>query len=415
MALSEFVEQVLERSIRLHHPGYFGHQVGPPLPAAALLDALAAFLNNGLAVYEMAPAGAAMEWSLLQWMADKLGLPDTSQGLFTSGGSLGNLTALLAARSAFRSRYPQLPASDARLLVSDQAHYSVLRAAQVMGLAADQVVSLPTGADYRLTAETLQVTIEKEKAAGKLPFVLVANACSTATGSFDPLAALAAVCRQHGLWFHVDAAHGAPFCLSPRLKSRLDGIEFADSVVWDAHKMMMVPSLLTAVLFREGRHAWSSFASEASYLFRERAEREWFNLGHRTLECTKGMMAMKLFGVLSLYGEEVLIEHLEGRVQQAQAFAQQLRSDSEFELALEPQANIVCFRHRPPAGRDWNQHQRDLRRRLIEEGRFFLVQTDLGDRTYLRCCFMNPRSEASDWMALLERLRLLGNLQHPFF
>jgi L-2,4-diaminobutyrate decarboxylase len=240
---------------------------------------------------------------------------------------------------------------------------------------------------------------------------VVASAGSTATGAIDPLEAVADFCAEHGLWFHVDGAHGASAALSPALRGRLKGIERADSVVWDAHKMMLMPALVTAVLFREERRSREAFAQEASYLFHGQDAGRWEDTGLRTLECTKLMMVLKLYTALHTWGTRLFADYVEATFALARRFAERVRASGDFELAVEPDCNIVCFRHTPaglgPPALD--AHQRRLRERMLASGDFYLVQTALPGRgVFLRTTLINPLTTDAHLAALLERLRELA-------
>lgn len=393
---------VLARANHLHHPGYMGHQVAAPLPLAALCDFVMALLNNSSAVYEMGPVAMPVERVVVDWMARKLGMPAGAGGVFTSGGSLGNLTALLAARHAKAdSNDPRPPA----FLVSEQAHYSVGRALRTMGLGAASCVPVPVDGGYHLRLDALPAALAEAQERGVRPVAVVASACTTATGSYDPLAGIADFCAEHGLWMHVDAAHGGAACLSETHRHRLAGIERADSVVWDAHKMLMMPSLSTAVLFRTDDDAYLAFEEEASYLFSGQRREEWYNLGHRTLECTKHSGALKLFVALQVYGESLFAEYVDYAYGLATQFHAMLQAAPDFEAAVVPESNIVCFRYRPAHVDDLDGLQAALRRRVIATGHFYLVQTRLHDGLYLRTALMNPHTGVEQLESLLGAIR----------
>jgi L-2,4-diaminobutyrate decarboxylase len=323
----------------------------------------------------------------------------------TSGGSAGNLTALLAARQAKagfdawgEGAHGGPPLA---VLASSQTHYCIARSLQVMGLGKEGAQPVPVDARFRLRAASLDRARRIAETAGKKVIAVVASAGSTATGAFDPLAEIADFCAEHDLWLHVDGAHGASAMLSETHAPRLAGIERADSVVWDAHKMMLMPALVTAVLFREGRHSYEAFAQEASYLFSGAApEEQWFNLAGRTLECTKSMMALKLYVALATYGRPFFAEYVDGRFALAQRFADAVEASGDFELAVRPDCNIVCFRLRGE-GVD----QGAIRRRLLADGRFYLVQTTLPQGVFLRVTIINPATTIDDLAAMLAAVR----------
>ncbi|HEX8437472.1 pyridoxal phosphate-dependent decarboxylase family protein [Archangium sp.] len=405
------VSRVLEASHHLHHPHYVGHQVSAPLPLAALSDFASSLLNNGMAVYEMGPVATAMEHNVLRWMAGVLGLPEGAGGVLTSGGSAGNLTALLAARQAKAGFDAWNGGATAgpplTVLVPETTHYCVSRSTRVMGWGAEGITPVSVDARYRLRPEALEDALAAAKRAGRRPIAVVASAGSTATGAFDPLEAVADFCAKHGLWFHVDGAHGASAALSPRYRHQVKGIERADSVVWDAHKLMMMPALITAVLFRDANRSFEAFAQEASYLFHGQDSRRWSDVALRTLECTKEMMALKLYACLHVLGTKLFADSITDTFDQSRRFAERLQASGDFELAVPPDCNIVCFRHTPqgvPAA-ELDALQLRLRESLVTSGDFYLVQTTLGGRVWLRTTLINPLTTDEDLEALLQALR----------
>lgn len=420
-------------STALHHPRCLGHQVAPALPGAALAELASALLNNGVGVAEMGPAGVPIELAVVRWLAGRLGwsvadpaaagattgaTTDGADGVLTSGGSLGNLTALLAMRQAHLAARDggdawRAGTAGRRLVVvtSPQAHYSVARALGVMGWGAGGAVAAAVDARYRLTAAAVDAAARAAADDGAEVVGVVASAGSTATGAFDPLDELAEVAAAHRLWLHVDGAHGASLALSRAHRGLVRGLERADSVVWDAHKLLMMPALVTAVLFRQGGHAYAAFAQEASYLFAGGGPAAtWWDLGQRTLECTKRLMAIELWTALRVHGEAWFGEVVDRLIALAGALAARVAAAPDFELALAPEANIVCYRHRPPglAGPALDAHQRALRRRVVEDGRWYVVGTQLADGYWLRSAVMNPLAEEEDLDGLLAHLRDLA-------
>ncbi len=407
--LATLMKRVLAGSNHLHDPRYVGHQVTAPLPSSALVHMVTALLNNGTGVYEMGPLSNPMERSALRWMARQAGLPNEADGVLTSGGSVGNLTALLAARQVagegdiWDEGAPTGP--PLAILTSSEAHYSVRRAVQIMGLGQTGVIPVPVDDRFRLRPEALPAAAAQAERTGRRIFAVVASAGSTSTGNYDPLEPLAEFCCQRGLWLHVDGAHGAAAVLSPKYASLAAGISRADSLVWDAHKMMLLPALVTALLFRNGRHSYQAFAQKADYLFREHAEGEWWDSGLRTLECTKRMMGVELWGALALHGTQMFSDYVTQMFDLGRTFAAMVRESGDFELAVEPDCNIVCFRHLPRAATDLDRCQETIRQRLLSEGSFYLVQTRLRGRVYLRVTLINPLTTEGDLVALLEAIR----------
>lgn len=401
---------VLNDSIHLHHPGYMGHQVSPVLPEAALADFMGSMLNNGMGVYEMGSPTVAMERAVIKQLASQLGFKDKADGILTSGGTLGNLTALLAARQVMTERdawnegtgHNQLA-----FMVSEEAHYSIARAVKILGWGEKGIVKVPTDNEYRLKPERLNETYEKALTQGIMVIGVVGSACSTATGSFDPLDKIAAFCKKKDLWFHVDAAHGGAAVYSQKYRHLTKGIDQADSAIVDFHKMLMCPALVTGLVFKDGSHSYQTFAQKADYLW-SREDEEWFNLGKRTFECTKDMMALKVYSIFNSYGTKLFEEIVDRLFSLGTVFADLIRKHPDFELLTDPQCNIVCFRYAAGSVEDLNEHNSRLRDKLIEEGHFYIVQTRINDRVYLRTTLMNVFTTETHLKKLLEDIERLG-------
>ncbi len=407
----DLLPAVLADSHHIHHPRYIGHQVSAPIGSAALAELVSAVLNNGTAEYEMGPVSNAMEKRLLEWLGTVLGFGPDVEGLFTSGGSAGNLTALAAARQSITDVDPWTDglagAQPLAILVSEQAHYSNDRAARVLGLGAGGVVPVRVDDDFRLDPSSLADAHRRAHDAGRRVFAVVGSACSTATGAFDPLEAIADYAAEHDLWFHVDGAHGAPAALTPRYRHLVAGIDRADSVVIDAHKMLLMPALMTAVVYRRRGAADRAFHQDQSYVGFQAREGEfaWWDSGLRTLECTKRMMALELYGSLAAHGTDFFADYVTRTFDLARWFAGELASAPDFELAVEPQANIVCFRFVPEGVSDLDALQLAVREELVQSGAFYLVKTRLRDRTWLRTTIINPRTTEADLTALIDAIR----------
>lgn len=406
-------QAITERVTQLHHPQYMGHQVATPAPQAALMGLLSSFLNNGMAVYEMGMASNPIERVLTDFLARKIGFDQESGGFLTSGGTLANLTALLAARAVVcPDDIWEAGTYDHKLavMVSEEAHYCVDRAVRVMGLGADGIIKVSTNAAYQMQTEHLEAALAQAQQKGIQVIAVVASACSTSTGSYDDLVAIADFCEKHGLWMHVDGAHGGAVVLSEKYKSLVEGIERADSVIVDFHKMLLTPALSTAVVFRRGGDAYHTFHQRAQYLWDDPEAEEWFNSGKRTFECTKLMMALKTYTLLRSYGEDLFAAHLDYVHDLARYFAHYLSEQPDFEVAVEPQSNIVCFRYVPPGSRrepaELNALNSRLRRRMLEQGDFYIVQTTLRGSVYLRVSLMNPLTSSQTLEKLVEALRV---------
>jgi L-2,4-diaminobutyrate decarboxylase len=278
-----------------------------------------------------------------------------------------------------------------------------------MGLGTDSVIKIATDKNGRLDLNVLknahQTCLENKETI----VAVVANAGCTPTGSIDPLQAIGEYCQAHNLWFHVDGAHGASALLSSIHREKLSGIAMADSVVWDGHKLMYMPAAVSAVLFKNEQHSYAAFSQNASYLFQgDSYEDEAFNLSYRTLECTKRMMALKLWAAFSLYGTAGMGELVDEAFAKAKIFAEKIPKQTDFELLMKPETNIVCFRflNKQITQEATNKHQSDIRQHIIQSGAFHITQVDLHGITWLRTTLMNPFTTEQDLDELLERVAL---------
>ncbi|HBJ77214.1 MAG TPA: pyridoxal-dependent decarboxylase [Porphyromonadaceae bacterium] len=401
------IKDILKDVTQLHHPHYLGHQVSSPLPSSALADFCAALLNNSNCVYEMGPVACGIEKSVIDWLCSKIGFDESSGGFLTSGGSLGNLTALLAAR---QSKVPYdiwqegVEKDNLCFLVSSQCHYSVKRAVAIMGLGNKNAIPIPVNENFQTDLKELEKAYNRAHQEGKVVLGVVANACCTATGSYDDLEGIGKFANEHNLWFHVDGAHGAPALLSETHKHKLKGIERADSVVWDAHKMMMTSAIVTGVLFKNADNAHHIFSQNASYILDRNQKNNWFDFALQTLECTKPFMSLKVYASLKLYGEKFFGDYVDYVYQLTSNFAEYIKQSDDFELAVEPQSNIICFRY-IKSSQNLNELQISIREKILKSEKFYIVKTELNGNIYLRCTIINPHTKFEHLMELVEAIR----------
>lgn len=402
------VDQILAESTVTHHPAYVGHQLAAPLPLTTLGSMVVAIVNGSGAIYELSQAGGACELALSQHLTARLCMPETAGGMIVHGGTIATLTALLAARQEHAGfdvwRDGSHGGPPLALLASDQTHYSTARAAQIMGFGQAGAISVASDERFRMRPDALSAEIAAARARGQRPIAVVASAGTTATGAFDPLDEIAQVCADEGLWLHVDAAHGGSAALSPKLAPQLAGIGRADSVVWDLHKTLPFPALASLLAYARARDAYGAFAQQADYLFRS-GDAGDENMGTRTLECTRPQLSLVAYLGFATVGAEGLRAHVERLWELGRELAQLVRESDDFELALEPECNIVCFRHRVPEGTDSDAHQERIRIAVNASGEFYVVQTKLRGVTWLRCALMNAATTRDDLLALLAALR----------
>lgn len=259
-----------------------------------------------------------------------------------------------------------------------------------------------------MRTELLEEYYFKATNSGLTVIAVIGSACSTSTGSYDDLEAVADFCQKYNLWFHVDGAHGGAVIFSEKYKPLLNGIHRADSVVIDWHKMLMTPALATGLIFKNGEDAFKTFHQKAQYLWANQGSQEWYNSGKRTFECTKLMMSVKVYSILKTCGEGIFAGNVDTLYDLAKVFVSILKANSAFELAVEPESNIVCFRYvGEGSSENYNSLNTSIRQKLLEDGRFYIVQTTLREKLYLRVSLMNSLTTIEDLKALLSEIEVI--------
>lgn len=408
--LAEFEERVAAHAFRVNHPRFFAFVPGAPSFLSILGDLLCAGTNFFASVWLEAAGPAQVELLVLDWFKEFLGYPMTAGGLLTSGGSEANLTALVTAREplTFTDR------ARAVLYVSDQRHWSIDRAAKVIGLHPSQVRPVPMTERFTLDVNALHTLAQLDRRAGRLPWAVVANAGATNTGAIDPLPALADWCRDQALWLHVDAAYGWPAVLTSDGRMQLAGIERADSITLDPHKWFGQTFEAGCLLVREGQRLPATFAHQPDYMQDVLPAADEVNFADHGIALTRRFRALKIWFSVKALGVgwfRSLIEHC----CQLAAFVELLlRQTPGFEVVCPRQLSIVCFRYLPPG---WDPVARcaeldRLNLAIVEElgktGRAFLSSTRLRGQVALRFCFVNWRTTARDVEATVQLLAELA-------
>jgi L-2,4-diaminobutyrate decarboxylase len=413
--LDDFIKRIIDNSIHIHHPRYIGHQVTCPLPVTALVQFCTTLLNNGAAIYEMGPVNMAMEKNVIKKFGALIGYNEGYDGIFTHGGTAGNLTAMLAARQV-KTNYniweDGVKENDRPgYLISEQAHYSVGRNVKIMGLGEESIVKVPVDSNFRMRTDLLEEIKSSAEKKGIRIISVVASSCSTATGTYDDLEKIADFCEKYDLWLHVDGAHGMGVLFSEKYKCLVKGIDRADSVVIDFHKMLLVPALNSLVMFRNGEKSYETFAQKASYLFQKSQKNLWYNSAIRTIECTKSALGIIAYTALKYYGNSYYKQYIDSRYDLAKTFSGMVKADGNFELAVEPQSNIVCFRYAPEGydEKTINKTNTAIRDKIIKEGSFYIVQAELDGKIWIRLTIINPVTSLDDLKELATKICNIGS------
>lgn len=390
-AMQTLVDVALKNQQHGDHPRYFARVPGPSSFAGVLGEWLGTGHQAIAASWVGGSGPATVELVVCKWLASVLGLPDTTEGVLLSGGSMANITGLVAVRNVFGAGVVYL---------SDQTHSSIARGLRSIGLADDEIRILPTDNQMRLPVEGLRQAISDDLRLGRRPSMVVATAGTTNTGTVDDLPAIAELCRQHGLWLHVDAAYGGPAALCEPGRHALSGIEYADSVVLDPHKWLFQPYDVGCLLVRRGGILEQAYAMNPEYLLDVKARPGEVDLRNRSLELTRRSRALKLWLTFRTYGAERLGQAVERGIALAERAEQLLRDDARWDVVTPAQLGVVTW---AAIGVSSEQH-RAAAAALTNDGYASVTTTTIRGRSVLRLCTLNPRTTEDDIRGTLSRL-----------
>jgi aromatic-L-amino-acid decarboxylase len=368
-------------------PGYLAFIPGGGLYAAAVADFIACGFNRFVNVWHAAPGFAQIEWTVIRWLDDLFGLPPGSGGVLTSGGSMANFSAIAAARHARLGE----DFLDGTLYFSAQTHASVSKAAILAGFPQRSLRTVPSTPDLAIDVEALREMVQKDRANGLRPFFVVANAGTTNTGRVDPIADVAAVAEEEGLWLHADAAYGGFFQLTERGRTLFRGIEACDSITLDPHKGMFLPYGTGSLLVRDRGQLRDAHHVGAAYLQDLFPEGEIPNFADSSPELSRDFRGLRVWLPLQLHGVGAFRAALDEKLDLTRMLYDALRSTPGFDLPWSPDLTVVPFRYRPRSG-DPEEFNRRLLERINGSKRVFLSSTMIKDRFVLRVCIVSFRT-----------------------
>ena len=399
--LAEAVAKPFSSIGHLNHPRFFGFIPTPSNFVSVLADALAAGYTPFCGTWLEGSGPAEVELVTLAWLNSLFGLPETAGGLYVSGGSIANLTALVAIRESKPDRASHV------IYCSDQTHSSVDRAVRIVGYDQSQFRRLPSDDAYRMSPAVLEEAVAADRRAGLTPLAVVANAGTTNTGAIDPFADLAAICRRERMWLHVDGAYGAAAVFSERGRALLHGIEHVDSITLDPHKWLFQPYPMGCLLMREPRHLRDAFHVLPEYLRDTETRTGEINFCDYGPELTRPFRALKLWMSLKVFGADAFARAIDHGLRLAERTEELLRADDCWEVVSPASMAIVCFRYRTPnvdaAAED--RLQTEIAHAAATDGCCFMSTTALRGRTVLRMCTIQPTTTEDDLRVTLDRLR----------
>ncbi|MGP3988707.1 pyridoxal phosphate-dependent decarboxylase family protein [Streptomyces sp. 3N207] len=415
-ALDELERVYLRDAVYFHHPRYLAHLNCPVVIPAVLGEAVIAAVNSSLDTWDQSAGGTLIERRLIEWTAQRIGFDTAADGIFTSGGSQSNLQALLLAReetcrlvrknSETALTTPQI-LPGLRILTSECSHFSIEKAAVLLGLGPEAVLSIPCDEQRRMRIDALTEQLARCERAEETVMAVVATAGTTDFGSIDPLPAIADLCERTGTWLHVDAAYGCGLLISQRRRALLDGVERADSVTVDYHKSFFQPVSSSAVLVRD-RDTLRHVTYHADYLNPARSvEQEIPNQVDKSLQTTRRFDALKLWMTLRVMGADALGELFDEVVDRAADAWRLLDADERFEVVVEPRLSTLVFRYLPGDGHPDDGTLTDranlyAREALFASGEAIVAGTVVDGRHYLKFTLLNPETLPADIATVLD-------------
>ncbi len=397
--IDDFAATVWRHGVVVSDVACVAHLHPPTLVPAVAVELAIAATNQSMDSWDQAPAATEVELYLMDWLAELIGFDRSASGVMTSGGTASNLLGVTLARSAAAARLgvdvlkSGLPgeAPGWRILCSDQAHFSVQRAAAQLGLGRDAVVIVATTASGALDVAALDEEIARQSRAGARVIAIVATAGTTDLGAIDPLEAVAARARHLDCWLHVDAAVAGAFLLSDRLKTGLAGIDLADSVTIDFHKLWWQPFNASALVVRDESN-FDLLRVRSDYLDRGDELEGMVNLVGRSLDTSRRFDAAKVVVSLRTLGRRALAEMLEHLVDLAAFAGETIDAEPALSLLARP-AVTTCVFDAPGASED---DLRQVQQRLLARGEMVLGRTQIKGRAALKFTFMNPLATTED-------------------
>lgn len=398
--LDTLFNEYIPRSFNAAGPGYLAYIPGGGIFHSAVADLISDAVNRYVGVFAAAPALAQLEANVVRWFCEIAGYGEGSGGVLTTGGSLANLTALVAARKAL------LPENFLRgtLYCGDQTHHAFEKAAGVAGFPAANVRVIPSDARFRVRVDALEEQIARDRAEGFTPFLIAGSAGTTATGAVDDLDALADVAEREQLWFHVDGAYGAFFMLTERGRAVMRGISRADSIILDPHKTLFLPFGTGAVIVKNAQTLRRAHTAHADYLPEMQDSAELVDFCEISTELSRDFRGLRVWLPLKLFGIEPFRQQLDEKLDLAAWATEQLRTIDGIEIVAEPQLSIAGFRL-VREGADLDALNRELIQRVNDRKRVMITGAVVGGAFIARICVVSFRTHMERMQMAIDDIR----------
>ncbi|WP_109300126.1 aspartate aminotransferase family protein [Aquimarina sp. AU474] len=419
-ALTQIKELYLDHTIAFHHKNYVAHLNCPVLLPAIVGDMIASSVNTAIETWDQSTSATLIEQEMIRWVCSKMSLPNTSDGVFTSGGTQSNFMALLMARDDYAFKHYGLNikengwsdvVSKFRIFCSEKAHFSIKKNAALLGMGYNSVIPVETDDRMKMKPDALVQAVEKEKQLGNIPIAIIATAGTTDFGSFDPIDTIAKITNEYNLWFHVDGAYGGGYILTETHKNQLSGIEHADSITIDFHKTMFQPVCSSAFLIRDTKY-FKYVSYYADYLNPlEHRNDECPNLIEKSIQTTRRFDALKLWFTLKMTGAKTIGSFLEKVHYLTLDLYQHIKDDHYFEIAHKPELSTLVFRYISQGIDNDSIHDTinlHIKNTLFKSGQASIASTKLKGKVYLKFTLLNPKSTIDDLLNIIQMIKTTG-------
>ena len=402
------IDEFLKQCVNTNRAGFMNPLWGGLNITAFAGEVISALTNQSMYTYELAPLATLIEQTIIRRMSEIIGFSE-GFGTLTTGGSNGNMLGMLCARQSILPQSSKVGFDGRKYVafVSSEAHYSVLMSANVIGIGHQNVIKVACDEDGRMKPSSLQEEIDRSRRNGFIPFCIIATSGTTVRGAFDPLGALASIAHKESIWLHVDAAWGGSSLFSSKKRHLMDGVELADSVCWDAHKMMGMPLVCSAFIVKDEKVLGSvcSHGDVAHYLFHE--ETKDIDLGRFSLQCGRRNDALKLWLAWREIGDSGWSSMVEKYCSLADYLQQRVIDEPNLEMMSHREWTNVCFRYNDNSGKhDLNKLNIEIRNRLIREGEILVSRSNIHDDVIIRPVISNPSVDVAILDGLIEKVNL---------
>ncbi len=401
--IKNYIHYSVKTSSKQFHNQLFA---GTNLPAL-LGELTSVVMNASNYTYEVSPIGTLMEKELIYKMGSKVGYKD-ADGTFLTGGSNGNLVAVLCAR---RKYFPNIKDEGIYnlpklvMFANEKSHYSFEKAANVTGLGIDSVIYIKSDNNGEMIPEDLEIKIKESLNKGEKPFFVAATSCTTEYGSFDPVIEINKICKKYDLWLHIDGAWGGSILLSETYKTLLEGSELSDSFVWDPHKMMSIPLICSVFLTKhKGLLEDTVSTNRAEYIYHEHELME-YDLGRFSLQCGRRVDVFKLWLTWNYYGDKGLSDRIDMLFETAKKVASYIKTQNDLELVIEPKSLNINFRILSDKALNLDKFNLAIREQVRLNGSSYCNYTNINNKWVFRLIINNPEKKYEDYLKFFGNLR----------